>query len=463
MAILLNDSIKVQGGKPVEDKRLNNGVPYTSVDQVNSLIIPTDRYISLEVLINDKIYWYKDGIEDQNLVEKLEGSQSKDLIRVVVDTPSATRDKVGTTTAGNYVPQKGDELIVDFTNGTWVNSPTLNIDGSGTKNIILSGRNPDRNNLSIGTTGQNKIVRLWYDGTNYQLYGATVNSTYGVIPQQALKDENNNYSYLISGAVVAWIRNWENILNKPELLLKTDIKNIIDVNSIDSYGYFKSPKGFNIKLNSDEYTNFSVGTYGSSNYDIISSFPIIEVSPRKLKLNNAEIDILTHHETATDMNIVSSGVRLKGNGDTLEVINYDFNDYGTPPPDRYADIKAKKFKVAGADFLEDKIMTPHSSNFYFYRRGVEYSDSDYEIQIGAVASHTIFLTGNVNKTIRLHRLPNYTILSFKKCFDGGNIDFQCQGKTIIKRGADSFNGADGSNAVISIVGNKCYIDINNYE
>ncbi|GIM60557.1 hypothetical protein CAPN008_06070 [Capnocytophaga canis] len=54
-------------------------------------------------------------------------------------------------------------------------------------------------------------------------------------------------------------------------------------------------------------------------------------------------------------------------------------------------------------------------------------------------------------------------MSFKKCYDSGTITFVCQGKTIVMRGADAFNGADGSNAVISIVNNKCYIDINNYE
>lgn len=70
MAIQLNDSIKVNGGKPVEDKRLNNGIPYTSISQVNSLISKTNRYPSLEVLVNDIIHWYSGGIEDNNLIPK---------------------------------------------------------------------------------------------------------------------------------------------------------------------------------------------------------------------------------------------------------------------------------------------------------------------------------------------------------------------------------------------------------
>lgn len=77
MSIKLNDSIRVQGGKPVEDKRLNNGVVYTSVTQANALIAKTDRYPTLEVAIKiggaTFIYWYKDGVENSDLVLKQEG------------------------------------------------------------------------------------------------------------------------------------------------------------------------------------------------------------------------------------------------------------------------------------------------------------------------------------------------------------------------------------------------------
>ena len=104
MAILLNDSIKVQGGKPLEDKKLNNGVPYTSTKEVNSLIIPTDRYISLEVLVNDKIYWYKSGISNEDLVEKNESP-------ITSDVPNDNKDYVRSN--GNWkempLPLKGDK------------------------------------------------------------------------------------------------------------------------------------------------------------------------------------------------------------------------------------------------------------------------------------------------------------------------------------------------------------------
>lgn len=78
MAITLNDNIRANIAKPLEDKRMNNGVPYTSVAQANSLLNPVvDRYESLEVVIgtpsNWSIYWYKGGTADPDLILKEEG------------------------------------------------------------------------------------------------------------------------------------------------------------------------------------------------------------------------------------------------------------------------------------------------------------------------------------------------------------------------------------------------------
>lgn len=78
MAIILNDNIRANIAKPLEDKRMNNGVPYTSVAQANSLLNPVvDRYESLEVVIgtpsNWSIYWYKNGKADTDLILKEEG------------------------------------------------------------------------------------------------------------------------------------------------------------------------------------------------------------------------------------------------------------------------------------------------------------------------------------------------------------------------------------------------------
>lgn len=75
MSIKLNDSVRVQGAKPVEDKTLNNGVPYSTVAEARSLIAKTDRYPGLPVIVknlnggNDE-WWWKEGVEDSNLIVK---------------------------------------------------------------------------------------------------------------------------------------------------------------------------------------------------------------------------------------------------------------------------------------------------------------------------------------------------------------------------------------------------------
>lgn len=61
----------------------------------------------------------------------------------------------------------------------------------------------------------------------------------------------------------------------------------------------------------------------------------------------------------------------------------------------------------------------------------------------------------------LQDVPDRYSVVFRKVFAGGSVTFTCLGKTIIYTGDNAFNGGDGSTAVVSIYGNKCYIDIRN--
>ncbi len=79
MAIKLSDSIRVGQQKPLEDKYFNELVPYTSTTQVNTLLPKAVRHIGLTVNVNKEEYWYKDGIEDSNLVLKITNSDIYDL------------------------------------------------------------------------------------------------------------------------------------------------------------------------------------------------------------------------------------------------------------------------------------------------------------------------------------------------------------------------------------------------
>jgi len=71
----------------------------------------------------------------------------------------------------------------------------------------------------------------------------------------------------------------------------------------------------------------------------------------------------------------------------------------------------------------------------------------------------IFVRGSLN--VELSEIQHMGNMSFRKVFAGGNVTFSCAGKTIIYTGDNAFNGGDGSTAVVSIYGNKCYIDIRN--
>jgi len=74
-------------------------------------------------------------------------------------------------------------------------------------------------------------------------------------------------------------------------------------------------------------------------------------------------------------------------------------------------------------------------------------------------NNTIFVENSLN--IELGQLQNMGSISFIKTFDGGNVTFTCAGKTIKYPFDNQFNGKDGSTAVATIFGNKCYIRISN--
>ena len=71
----------------------------------------------------------------------------------------------------------------------------------------------------------------------------------------------------------------------------------------------------------------------------------------------------------------------------------------------------------------------------------------------------IFVQTSLN--VDLSGLQHLGNMSFRKVFAGGEVTFSCTGKQIVYTGDNSFNGGDGSTAVVSVYGNKCYIDIRN--
>lgn len=111
----------------------------------------------------------------QSVLNTKEDKTKLTFIEATTTTAAATAAKVATT-GGSYTPTAGDVIVLTFTLANTASNPTLNIDGSGAKSILIGNAAPS--NIAVAGTK----VTMWYDGTAYQLFGsqrnADSNSTY---------------------------------------------------------------------------------------------------------------------------------------------------------------------------------------------------------------------------------------------------------------------------------------------
>jgi hypothetical protein len=71
MAIILNDNLKINAGKPIDSRYLTTGnTAYASTGATNSAIPIPLRYTGLTVNVLGTEYWYKTGVADINLIQK---------------------------------------------------------------------------------------------------------------------------------------------------------------------------------------------------------------------------------------------------------------------------------------------------------------------------------------------------------------------------------------------------------
>ena len=72
MAIILNDNLKINAGKPIDSRYLTTGnTVYISTTAVNAAIPTPLRYTGLTVNILGNEYWYKNGVSGTSLVLKI--------------------------------------------------------------------------------------------------------------------------------------------------------------------------------------------------------------------------------------------------------------------------------------------------------------------------------------------------------------------------------------------------------
>src|ERR1035437_3850373 len=71
MAIILNDNLKINAGKPIDSRYLTTGnTVYSSTGATNSAIPVPLRYTGLTVNVLGTEYWYKTGVSNINLIQK---------------------------------------------------------------------------------------------------------------------------------------------------------------------------------------------------------------------------------------------------------------------------------------------------------------------------------------------------------------------------------------------------------
>lgn len=215
--------------------------------------------------------------------------ESQNAIDVTVTTANATAAKIGTTSGGTYVPSLGSIIRVTFTLGCNVSNPTLNIDGSGAKNIRLG--NINATTAFIATTSAITIL-MWYDGTYYQMYGSLKNdnTTYSEITEAEIDagtattlrtftgrrakymlDKKQNV--LISGTNIKTI-NGSGLLGSEDILLQTPltIATGTDINTgTDNVKYVtsKAIKDSNL-VNSTDGSVTDIQSLTQAEYDALS-------------------------------------------------------------------------------------------------------------------------------------------------------------------------------------------------
>ena len=156
MSIKLSDSIRVGQQKPLEDKYFNELVPYTSISQVNTLLTKAVRHIGLTVNINKEEYWYKDGIEDSNLVLKITNNDTSNLVPYTGANKDVNIASNYFETSQGFKKTGGTANQYLMADGSTSTLPTDLIKGTGT-----IGRIPKF--TASGIIGNSKIFD---DGTN---------------------------------------------------------------------------------------------------------------------------------------------------------------------------------------------------------------------------------------------------------------------------------------------------------
>ena len=155
MAIIYNDNIQINAGKPIDYKYLSrDNVPYSGASELFTKIPISERYVGLTVNINNDEYWFVNGVAESDLKLKISSTGS---ITSTQNIGSGYGLYSGTSETG-----------------------TLNlrsIIGSGSTDVSMSGDTLIVSSIPSETTLFDGILR--YDSINqtYQPYSAYTSGT----------------------------------------------------------------------------------------------------------------------------------------------------------------------------------------------------------------------------------------------------------------------------------------------
>ena len=237
MSIKLSDSIRVGQQKPLEDKYFNELVPYISTSQVNTLLPKPVRHIGLTVNINKEEYWYKDGIEDSNLVLKITNNSAYDLKNQEQDNRLTEIESENAAQNDRLYFLEEIEYIWSPTNRTL----TL-YDGSGKVLSQVSLVSLDNEGTDLRYNASTLALEL-YNGDNQLLDSIPISSFVGSVGTQLqlnsnqlqLKDSQGNILSTVSFTVsnIDGLQDFlDNKLNnyytKSETYSKIEINELLD-------------------------------------------------------------------------------------------------------------------------------------------------------------------------------------------------------------------------------------------
>ncbi len=192
--------VDLNGYMPYDDSELNNIPDITEADTVNTAVKKLDgktRLLDSEKASIIHTHNYAGASTSGGAATsaiKLNASKEIDGVKFdgsaaivhygVCSTPAASAAKTVDCTGFTLVT--GAKIAIKFSNTNIANTPTLNVNGTGAKNIYYRGAAVDKNLFSA-----DRVYEFVYDGTQYQFIGdINVNTTYTGSDGITLTDTN---------------------------------------------------------------------------------------------------------------------------------------------------------------------------------------------------------------------------------------------------------------------------------